>query len=108
MVAVFAVMAVFSGIWSAIRYEAVSNALIDSLPPQFQDPLNSRYAVPVYALHSSTPLELQADFVKSQVGGCVAMLCFAMSCYLGGRMDGALLASAGSVAGVYSTIKSWK
>ena len=107
MIEVFGFLAAFVGILSAIRYQAVCSALADSLPSQFQDGLSSRFAAPVYALHSSTPLKLQADFVKSLAGGGVAIACFALSCYFGGRLDGVLLASTGAVAIAYSAIKSW-
>jgi hypothetical protein len=107
VIEVFGFLAAFVGILSAIRYQAVCSALADSLPSHFQDGLSSRFAAPAYALHSSTPLKLQADFVKSLAGGVVAMACFALSCYFGERLDGALLASAGAVAVAYSAIKSW-
>jgi hypothetical protein len=108
MAAVFAVMCALAGIWSAIKYQATYHALLGSLPPQFQDPLNSRYAFPEYVLHPSTPLALQTDFVKAQAGGCFAMLCFSLSCFIGGQTTGGWLALAGSFAIAASTIKAWR
>lgn len=75
MTAAFLVMAIMAAIWSAIKSEIVRRSIIDSLPPQFQDSLASRYAVDVYALSHPTPLELQAEYVKSVWGGCVAFAC---------------------------------
>jgi hypothetical protein len=74
MTAVFIVIAIITGLWSAVKYQIVYNAVIDSLPPQFQDPLTSRYAFPVYALASSTPLPLQGEYVKSGISGSVMLL----------------------------------
>jgi hypothetical protein len=95
-------------IWSAVIYQTVYRALINSFPPQFQDPLNSRYAFPVFALSPSTPLSLQADYMKSLAGGCFAMLGFSLSCFSFQRVDGGCLALLGFFAAVVSTIKSWK
>ena len=67
MAAVFGVICALAFLWSAVKYQMVYVATIDSLPPQFQDELNSRYAFPVYALAHSTPLELQAEYIKRQM-----------------------------------------
>jgi hypothetical protein len=52
--------------------------LVDSFPSQFQDDPTSRYAFPVLALQPSTPLPLQAEYVKASWGGCVAVLCVSL------------------------------
>ena len=106
--AVFAVTSLIAGVWSAVNYQIVYYALIDSFPPQFQDSLNSRYAFPVYAMSPSTPLSLQADYLKSLAGGCFAMLCFSLSCFSFQRADGGCLALVGFSAAAVSAIKSWK
>jgi hypothetical protein len=74
MVALFVVGAAMAFIWSAAKYQMVYVAVIDSLPPQ----VPSRYAFPAYALSPSTPLPLQAEYVKSLWGGSVAFLCVSL------------------------------
>ena len=105
MAAVFAVMCALAGIWSAVKYHMTYLAALDSLPPQFQNPLMSRYAFPEYALRPSTPLELQTEYMKSLAGGCVAMPCFSLCCFIGGQPAGGWLA--GSLAIFVGTVKSW-
>jgi hypothetical protein len=78
MAAVFAVGCALAAIWSLVKYQTVYRSLIESFPPQFQDPLTSRYAFPVLALSHSTPLSLQEDYVKSLVAFCVAFLCLSL------------------------------
>jgi hypothetical protein len=107
MAAAFAVMCALAGIWSAVKYYMTYLAVLDSLPPQFQNPLMSRYAFPEYALRPSTPLELQTEYMKSLAGGCVAMPCFSLSCFIGGQPAGGWLALAGSLAIFVGTVKSW-
>ena len=75
MAAVFVVGAGMAMIWSAAKYLIVYRAVVDSLPPQ----LPSRYAFPVYALSASTPLPLQAEYVRSLWGGSVGFLCVSLS-----------------------------
>jgi hypothetical protein len=106
--AVFGVICALAFIWSAVKYQMVYHATIDSLPPQFQDPLNSRYAFPEYALRPSTPFELQTEYMKSLAGACLGMLCFSLSCFIGGQPAGGWLALAGFLATAAGTIKSWK
>jgi hypothetical protein len=105
---VFAIVCFVAGVWSAVTYQVTYHAVLDALPPQFQSPLTSRYAFPVYALSPSTPLPLQADYIKALAGMTFALLCFSLSCFLFGRLDGGLLAFFGFGAGVVSTFKSWK
>ena len=107
MGAVFAVAGAIAFVWSGVKYQATYHALQDALPPQFQDGEMSRYAFPVYALHPSTPLTLQADYVKALAGGTIALLCVSASCFLFGRPDGGLLALFGFGAVAVSTFKSW-
>ena len=108
MGAAFAVLCAIAGIWSGVKMVVVYWAVYESLPPQFQDALMSRYAFSTCALNSSTPLSVQTDHLKSLVGGCFAMLFFSLSCFTFGRLDGGLLALAGFLAIVIRTIKSWK
>jgi hypothetical protein len=70
IVLVFATFAAL--IWSAYKYYSVYSALVDSFPPELRGS-TARYALPQFALRSSTPLELQADYVASQIGGCLAL-----------------------------------
>jgi hypothetical protein len=74
MAAVFGVGAAMAFIWAAAKYQMVYGSVVDSLPPQ----LPSRYAFPAYALSPSTPLALQAEYVKSLWGASVAFLCVSL------------------------------
>ncbi len=74
MAAVFFVIAAIAGILSAVRYQIVHHSLVDSFPLQFQDDLTSRYAFPVLVLSPSTPLSLQADYMRASWGSCVCCL----------------------------------
>jgi hypothetical protein len=107
MAAVFGVMCAVAMSWAVVKYFAIRSALLEKLPLQFQDDLSSRHAIPIYALEPSTPLAVQADYVTLLAVGSVAMICFALACWLAGQMAGALLAALGSVAIIASTIKSW-
>ena len=75
MAAVFVVGAGMAMIWSAAKYLIVYRAVVDSLPPK----MPSRYAFPVYALSASTPLPLQAEYVRSLWSGSVGFLCVSLS-----------------------------
>jgi hypothetical protein len=104
----FGAICALAAIWSALKYFEVQSVVSDTLPLQFRDGLNSRYAIPIYALEPSTPLAVQAEYVKSLAGGSVALTCFALACLFAGQMPGVLLASMGAVAVTISAIKSWK
>ena len=108
VVAVFVVGAFIAAIWSIIIYQNVYNSVIEFFPPQFRDPLTSRYAFPILALSRSTPLLLQADYVKSLSGFCVLFLCISLSFFsIQQLIIGCLFLGVFFVA-VFSTIKSWK
>lgn len=107
MGAVFLVLGVIAAIWSIVRYQIVYNSLIESFPTQFQDPLTSRYAFPVIVLSPSTPLPLQADYVKSLAGGCVAFLSISLSFFSFQQAIFGCLCLIGFFFNVVSTIRSW-
>jgi len=65
MPAVFGIAYLIAIFWSAVRYQFAYNSVVDTLPPQIQDDLTSRYAFPVYVLEHSTPLHVQAEYMKS-------------------------------------------
>ena len=104
----FAIAGVIAFVWSAVKYEVTARALQDRLPPQFQDPLMSRYAFGVYALHPSTPLTLQADYLSAGAGAVVAMLCLSLSCFLFSHPEGGVLALIGFGLITVNSFKSWK
>src|SRR3954451_17140104 len=108
MPAVFGVVCFIAMIWSAVKYQIVSNRVVELMPPQFQDDLTSRYALAVYALYPSTPLPLQAEYVKSLGGGCIAMLFFFLCLASSGQALGSWLALGGFVMIAISTFQSWK
>ena len=108
MAAVFVVGAFIAAIWSIVIYQNVYNSVIEFFPPQFQDPLTSRYAFPVLALGPSTPLSLQADYVKSLSGFCVVFLCISLSFFSIQQVVIGCLWLGVFFVSVFSTIKSWK
>lgn len=104
MAAVFVVGAGIAMIWSAVKYMIVYRALVDMLPPQ----LPSRFAFPVFALSHSTPLSLQAEYVKSLWGGCVGFLCVSLCFFsLGEWIVGCVLLAV-FVASAVSAFKAWR
>jgi hypothetical protein len=74
MPAVFGVACFIAMFWSPARYQFAYNSVVDSRRPQFQDDLTSRYAFPVYVLEPSTPLQVQAEYMKSMWGSCAGAL----------------------------------
>jgi hypothetical protein len=103
-----AIATAFAILWSAFKYQTTYVALIDSLPLQFRDGLNSRYAFPEYVLHPSTPLALQAEYVKSQIGFCFATLGLSLLCFLHEKNAVGLILLAMFFGFSALTIKSWK
>jgi hypothetical protein len=85
----------------------VYRALIDSFPPELKDDLTAKFALHVIALSPSTPLSLQAEYLKSLAAGCVAVLCFSLSLFCADKVEG-WLALGGCLLIAISTIKSWK
>lgn len=80
-VLILAIATAVAVLWSLLKYQTAYVAVIDLLPPQFQDGLNSKFAFPEYVLRPSTPLALQAEYVKSQVGFCFATLGVSLLCF---------------------------
>lgn len=108
MAALFAIGCGIALIWSGVRSQIIYSSLIDSFPPQFQDPLTSRYAFSVLVLNPSTPLPLQAGYIKSLWGGCVAFLCFSLCFFSLDQPIVGCLGLAVFFASVVYAIKSWK
>jgi hypothetical protein len=108
MAAVFGSICALAFVWAAVKYQIVYHAVINSLPPQFQGGEISRYAFPEYVRRPSTPLELQTEYMKSLAGGCLAMPCFSLSCFIGGQPVGGWLAFVASLAISASTFKAWR
>lgn len=104
MAAVFVVGCGMAMLRSIVKYQIVYHALIDSLPPQ----LPSGFAFPVYALNPSTPLPLQAEYVKSLWGGCVAFLCVSLCFFSLQELVVGCVFLAVFFASVVSAFKSWK
>ena len=108
MAVVFAVGCGIAFIFSAVKTEIVYRAIIDSFPPQFQDPYNSRYAIHVWALSHSTPLPLQAEYIESLWAACVAFLCLSL-CFFSLQQPIIGCVCLAVFAGcVFSTVRSWK
>jgi hypothetical protein len=103
-----AVATAFAILWSAFKYQTTYVAVIDLLPLQFQDGLNSRYAFPEYVLRPSTPLALQVEYVKSQVGFSFATLGLSLLCFLYDKNIVGLILLIMFFGFSALTIKSWK
>jgi len=106
MPAVFGVMCFIAMIWSAVKYQFVYRAVIDTLPPQFQE--NSRYAFPVYALSPSTPLPMQAEYMQSLWGACAALLCASLAFFSAHNVPFGAFCLIGCLWGVIYAFKSQK
>ena len=107
MKAVFFALAAFLGIWGAIRGHIVYCLIRDTFPPQFQDDLSSRFAIYVYALSHSTPLPLQAEYLKSLACGSASLFCVALGFLISGNIPFGSLWLLGFFAVAFSTVKSW-
>jgi hypothetical protein len=105
----FAVVGSVAFVCSIIVDQMVHNALIESLPPQFQDSLSSRYAFDVYVLSPSTPLALQTKHMKALMGFWFSVLCFALfSIFFFEQMWARWLPSVLVFVMTVSIVKSWK
>ena len=95
-------------LWSLFKYQTTYIALLDLLPPQFQDGLNSKFAFPEYVLSPSTPLTLQAEYVKSQIGFCLGTLGVSLLCFSFEKTIVGLIVMIMFFAFSALTIKTWK
>ena len=103
-----AVFFVIAAIWSAVKYQIIYNSIVDSFPPQFQDGLSSRYAFPELVLSPTTPLSLQAEYVKCMWGSCVFFLCVSLGSFASRNEAFGGLFLLVFVGAVFKTIKSRK
>lgn len=108
MAPLFFAIGVIAAIWSAVRSQVIYRQLIDSFAPQFQDELTARYAFHVYALSPSTPLPLQAEYMKVLYCGCVCPLCISLGFFSLGNVVFGCFVLIGFVLGAFSTFKPWK
>ena len=108
MAAVFGIMCAIAFIWSGVRYQIVYSSVIDSFPPQFRDPEASRYAFPVLVLSPPIPLSLQADYLKSLSGGCVAFLCLSLCFFSLNQPIVGCVVFAVFLASIFYAVKSWR
>src|SRR4051794_221026 len=107
MAPLFFTVGAIAGIWSAVRSQILYRQLVDSFPPQFQDQLTSRYAFSVYALDPSTPLPLQAEYMKCQYAGCACILGISLG-FFSLNIPAGCLVLLGFLLSVFWTFKSWK
>lgn len=108
MAVVFAVGCGIAFIFAAVKNQIVYRAIIDSFPPQFQDPYKSRYAIHAWALSHSTPLPLQAEYMESLWAACVAFLCLALCFFFLRQPIIGCVFLAVFAGSVFSAAKSWK
>ena len=93
---------------SAIRTYSVQRAIVETLPPQFQEYEKARYAVSVYALEPTTPLDVQADYVRSEGLACGACLSISAGLF---AADHAVFGSLALIAFAwtgYGALADWK
>jgi hypothetical protein len=107
-VPILAIATAVAVLWSVFKYQTTYAALIDSLPLQFRDGLSSKFAFPEYVLSPSTPLALQADYVRSQIGFCLATLGVSLLCLLNEKMLAGLIILFLFFGFTVLTMKSWK
>ncbi len=105
---ILAIATAVAVLWSIFKYQTAYVALINSLPPQFQDGLNSKFAFPGYVLRPSTPLALQAEYVQSQIGFCFAALGVSLLCFLFEKIVVGSIVLAMFFGFTTLTVKSWK
>jgi hypothetical protein len=106
-VLILAIATAVAVLWSLLKYQAAYVALMDSLPPQFQDGLSSKFAFPEYVLRPSTPRVLQLDYLKSQVGFCFATLGVSLLCFFLEKTNAGLIILVMFLGFTALTIKSW-
>lgn len=106
MTTVFA-FAIFAAlIWSGFKYYAVYVALVDTFPPEWRDSLTARFALSQAALSPSTPLVVQADYVASEIGGCLVTFLLSLLLFSVGEARGGWLLAAIFLLIIASTIRS--
>ena len=108
MSAVFVVIAIIAGLWSAAKYMVVYNAVVDTLPPELQGGTTSRFAVPVYVLMSSTPLPLQGEYIKSGIGGCMMFLSLSLALFAAHQPILGCLCLCITAMSLFKGAESWK
>jgi len=108
MATVFFVLGGFLLLVCAIRTQFVYRAIIDTLPPQYQDDWTSRYAFSVYALEPTTPLEVQAEWVKAMGLSCPACLSLALGFFALGNAVFGCFALLVFVVAVHRALKGWQ
>jgi hypothetical protein len=105
---VFFVLAGIIALWSAVKMHVIYRSIVDSFPPQFQDDLSSRYAFPVLVLTPPTPLELQAEYMKSLLGSCAVFLCVSLGCFAARNAVFGCFVLVVFIWSVFSTVRSWR
>ena len=108
MTALLVILCLASFIYSVWQNQKVHLALIGSFPPEFDNEMIEKVALHAIALRSSTPLRLQADYVKSVAAFAVTFLCFSLSLFSAGEVVGGWLGLIWFFAGAVGTIKSWR
>ena len=93
---------------SGLRAHLIYLSIVDTFPPQFQDDLSSRYAFPVLVFSRSTPLSLQAEYMKSALTGWVGWLCISAGSFFAGKFVFGYFTLAGLAYGCYWLLNAWK
>jgi hypothetical protein len=77
--------------WGIVLNQRIYLDVKETLPPEFDDE-EFRYATyPQFALSPSTPLRLQADYVRAGISLCSACLGFSVCAFLLGSTTAALI-----------------
>ena len=87
MGAVFSLLAAITVIYSLVKYWPIRRYLIATRPQYVRGNWVVRFfSFNARALEPSTPLPLQADYMKSLWAGCVALLFMTLSSFAGGDL----------------------
>lgn len=108
MAAVFFVLGGFLLFVSAIRAHFAYRIIVDTLPPQFQDAWTSRYVFSVYALEPTTPLEVQAEWVKTMGVSCAACLSLSLGFFVAGNAAFGCFALLAFGVAAYRAVQGWR
>jgi hypothetical protein len=109
---IFVPLLIFGGvlalIWSVLLRRQVHDALVDSLPPMFHEYPYDQYVADEFAPKPSTPLAVQADYLRSLIGGCLFALCISLSWFIGGNVFAGCFFLLALIGTAIVTFRAWK
>jgi hypothetical protein len=87
--------------------EAAHRAVIKNYPSEFRGNMTERFVLSEIGMDSSTPLPVQANYMKSMWAGTAAMLFFALTLFSIDQSFGGWLGMIFFLIVAASTVKSW-